>query len=191
VQLITTKAQLLKCLEGRRDYNPKSKIAVEALIFMPDGRLLLEKRGPACKDEIGKLEGVGGSIKAFDDLLEALRSEIRQELGADRAGFKVSIDRLLEVRCVQFDEVAVDRETKRVVGKRPQDWVVVSYLCRALEGTPLIGEADKIEALVYLTLDELFSMPEEKLSRSTVAARNVYRPKYGNRPYYETAEVNA
>lgn len=191
MQFITTKAELLKSLEGRSDYNPKSKIAVEALIFMPDGRLLLEKRGPACKDEIGKLEGVGGQVKGFNDLLEALRWEIRQELGADAVGFKVSIDRLLEVRCVQFDEVAADSATKQVVAKRPQDWVVVSYLCRALEGTPIIGEEDKIEELVYLTLDELYSMPEEKLSRSTVAARHVYRPRYGNRPYYETAEVNA
>lgn len=179
MQMVTKKAEVLDYLRAigydEKDY----KIAVEALIFTPDGRLLLEKRGPMCKDAVGLLEGVGGGIDYHEDLLEALRHEISTEITGEKGKVKVSVDRLLEIRQIQFEEA----KTKRL-----KEWIVVSYLCRLVEGEPDRGEKDKIEELVYLTLDELYAIPESKLSGSTIAARKVYKEKYGNRPYFELPE---
>jgi|GEM_PF-2553996 len=179
MELIKTKAELLNYLK-RIGYNKKEheyRIAVEALIFTPEGKLLLEKRGPLCRDEVGKLEGVGGELKA-DNLLYELGEEFDQELGAERQGLEIAIERLLEIRQVQFEEK----------DKGLQDWVVVSHLCRLKKGEPVIGEPGKIASLHEISLEELYEMDEEKLSNSTIAARKVYKARYGNRPYYEIPE---
>jgi len=176
--MISKKAEVLGYLQNI-DYDKTNyRIAVEALIFTKDGRLLLEKRGKHAKDEIGKLEGVGGGIDPYEDLHDALKHSINTELAEHQGHIKVAIDHLLEIRCLQFDEK----------DKGPQDWVVVSYLCRAVAGEPHIGEPKKIEELVYLTMDELYAKDESELSLSTVAARKAYRPRYGSRPYYEVPE---
>ncbi len=179
MEMIREKTELLAHLESIGYDKPNYRIAVEALIFTPEGKILLERRGREARDAVGKLEGVGGKVSESDnDLLQKLQEEIRNELGATRGGLKVAIERLLEVRQVQFSD--------RAVG--PLDWVVVSYLCRIIEGTPVIGEPRKIASLEYLTLDELYAMPEKDLSNSMIGARETYKAKYGNRLYYEVPE---
>jgi hypothetical protein len=174
MQMIKYKSQLLAYLKqigySKSDY----RIAVEALIFTPERKLIQGKRGQKVMDEVGKLEGIGGSVGDINDLHQALQERVHSELGPN---VKVQIDRLLEVRQVVFD----DRD------RGPLDWVVVSYLCKLIGGRPVIGEPDATESLQELTLDELYAMDEAKLSRSTVLARITYRAKYGNRPYFETA----
>jgi hypothetical protein len=178
MKMITTRSELLAYLDSIGYNKQKYRIAVEGLIFRSDGRLLLEKRGPQCRDEIGKLEGVGGSLGTAENLLQKLHEEFEQELAAKNVGLEIAIDRLLEVRQVQFEEA----------GRGWLDWVVVSYLCRIIKGVPDIGEKGKIASLEYLTLDQLYAMPEDDLSKSTVSARQIYAAKYGNRPYYEVPD---
>jgi hypothetical protein len=177
MKLIKTKTELLDYLNSigydKKDY----RIAVEALIFTPEGKLLLEKRGPECRDEVGKLEGVGGRLKG-NDLLQELREEFDQELTAQQQELEIDIERLLEIRQVQFKEK----------DKGWQDWVVVSYLCRLKKGKPAIGEPGKIASLHEISMDKLYKMNKKKLSNSTTAAREVYKARYGNRPYYEVSE---
>jgi hypothetical protein len=177
--MIKTKKELLDHLASVGYTQSNYEIAVEALIFTPEGKLLLEKRGPQVRDEVGKLEGVGGRLDDDKDLLEQVQEEIRTELGADQGGVKVNIEQLLEVRQVQFDDLRVGEAV---------DWVVVSYLCRLSDGVPHIGEPHKIESLHELTLDELYAADEADLSRSVIMGRRAYRAKYGNRPYYELQE---
>jgi 8-oxo-dGTP pyrophosphatase MutT (NUDIX family) len=179
VQLIKSKAELLEHL-ARVGYSKVNyRIAVEALIFTHEGKLLLEERGPEARDEIGKLEGVGGRLNG-NDLLRELWEEIDQELAAQRQRLEVAIERVLEVRQVQFDER--DRGV--------QDWVVVSHLCRIIRGKPAIGEPGKVEALHEVRLAELYALDEAKLSNSTIAARRTYKAWYGDRPYYEVPDPN-
>src|SRR5579859_5665044 len=174
MDLIQKKSQLLDYLAGI-GYNKKDyRIAVEALIFTPEGKLLLEERGPECRDEIGKLEGVGGGLYG-DDLLQELREEFDQELAAKTQQLVIDIDQLLEIRQVQFEEQ----------DKGLQDWIVVSHLCRIRKGKPAIGEPGKITSLREISMEDLYQMEEAKLSNSTIAARKTYQALYGNRPYYE------
>ena len=83
------------------------------------------------------------------------------------------------------DTIVVINNT--IFGK-PKEWVVVSYLCRQIAGTPKIGEREKIKKLHYVTLDEIYALNEKDISKSVVMGRETYRAKYGNRPYYEVPE---
>lgn len=179
MKLIKTQEELLAYLDkigyDKTDY----RVAVEALIFNSEGKLLLEERGKKVQDEEGKLEGVGGSLR-INDLLQALQEEFNQELAAKVVGLEIQVDRLLEVRQIQFEEKKAG-STSGIW----REWVVVSHLCRIAKGTPAIGEPGKVAKLHYVTLDELFVLPEERLSRSVIVGREVYKAKYGSRPYYD------
>ncbi len=177
MKMIKTRTELLTYLDSIGYDKPNYQIAVEALIFTPQGKLILQKRGEQARDEVGKLEGVGGRVHQSEtDLHQKLLKEISEELGEN---LKVNIERLLEVRQVQFKEHGT--------GKM-RDWIVVSHLCQLISGSPVIGEPHKTESLHYLTLDELYAKNELELSNSTIAARITYQQKYGNRPYYDVPE---
>lgn len=174
---LRTKRELDLYLE-REAYNTEGyRIALEAHIFDARGRVLLQERGIKCRDEVGKLEGVGGELRNKEDLHEALTEKIHRELGNSVV---VQIDHLLEVRPVRFIEN----------NKGPQDWFIVSYLCKLIEGVPESPDPGIVAALRFFTLDELFDLEDQTLSRSTSRARMLYKAKFGNRPYYEIMEIS-
>ncbi|MSP12237.1 MAG: NUDIX domain-containing protein [Chloroflexi bacterium] len=178
MKMMRTKAEVLDHLRKIGYHKPGFRIAVEALIFTPEGKILLQKRGPHSRDEIGKLEGVGGSLGDREDLLQELREEIDQELSAQAVGLEIVVDRLFEIRQVEFYEQ----------DHGLQNWVIVSFLCRIKKGKPEIGEPGKTESLHEFTLSELQKKEEDELSKSTIGARRTYQDRYGNRPYYEVLE---
>ncbi len=194
MEFIKTLAQLEDYLKAKGHTGPYPNIAVEALIFNGEGKLTLVLRGGHARDERFKLEGIGGRVNSKDkgDLTAALLREIAEEIGerpGDAVPLTVQIDRLLEVRLVKFQQAQTLKWA---------DWVVVSYLCRIVDGTPFNREPDKHIDIKYLSLDELFAWQEEPaftadgafekpgLSKSLILGRAVYRRQYGNRPYYET-----
>jgi hypothetical protein len=101
MRMMRYKSQLLAYLEHIDYDKPPYRIAVEAHIFTPEGKVILGKRGKKVCDEVGKLEGIGGSIGAHNDLHQALLDRISCELGPK---VRVKIDQLLEVRSVQFED---------------------------------------------------------------------------------------
>jgi predicted MPP superfamily phosphohydrolase len=151
------------------------RIAVEALIFNANGEILLQLRGPDCRDEIGKLEGVGGQLDN-DDLEACLQAHIHREIGPVR----VEIEEILEARPVQFNERG-----------KPEDWIVVSYLCRLIEGEPVAVNQGKTSELRWIPMPELHALPDNELSRSTSRARDLYWLKYRNRAYFSAGEAAA
>jgi 3',5'-cyclic AMP phosphodiesterase CpdA len=158
---------------NERQYNVIGyRIAVEAWIFDPNGRLLLQERGPACRDETGKFECIGGQVTG-DDLIESLNSYVRKRLGES---VRVEVDELLD-----------EQPTRHVEVHGPEDWLVVSYLCRLIEGEPHAVESTKTAALRWVELAELHSIPDEDLSRSTSRARDVYRIRFRTNPYFSNA----
>lgn len=176
VDPIKTLEDVTQHLRERRLDATGYRIAVEALIFDANGLLLLQERGHNARDEVGKLEGVGGTVFS-NDLLECVEHHVREEIGAS---VRIEVDELLEVRPTRFVERAA-----------PEDWVVVSYLCRLVEGEPETVDESKTAALCWFKLTELHALPDEKLSRSTSRARDLYRIKYRTTPYFSRAESAA
>jgi hypothetical protein len=109
-------------------------VAVESLIFDADGEWLLMRRGSAAGDEVGKLEGIGGSADETDDLRSELTREISEELGDH-----------VRVEVLEFLEVKSDTVTKVLPGGKEisKNWVIASFLCRLISGDPVIQEPDK------------------------------------------------
>jgi ADP-ribose pyrophosphatase YjhB (NUDIX family) len=169
-----SRSQLLELLRAEGMDPTEYRLAVEANIFNADGNLLLQKRGPKARDERGKFEGVGGELGNSLDLHDHLRKEICEEIGEK---IVVNIDALFEVRPVVFEELGIG----------PQDWIVVSYLCRLISGKPRVVDSERTSELRLFSLPEAYALSESQLSRSTFRFLELYRTKYGTRPYYEFA----
>lgn len=172
---VRTLAELSRHLAEQGFQATGYRIAVEALIFNANGEMLLQVRGPDCRDEVGKLEGVGGQLDT-DDLEICLQNRIHHEIGA----VTVAIEEMLEVRPVQFVERG-----------KPEDWIVVSYLCRLIAGEPVAVDPRKTGELRWIQLPALHALPDEQLSRSTSRARDLYWLKYRNRAYFSAGEAAA
>jgi hypothetical protein len=171
-RLLRTVSELKARLAERQFDATGYRIAVEALIFDPNGKLLVQERGADCRDEIGKLECIGGQV-LDDDLLQSLIGIVHDRVGE---GVRIEVDELLD-----------EQPTRYVERHGPEDWIVVSYLCRLIEGEPHPMNPRKTAALRWVDLAELHTIPDEHLSRSTSRARDVYRAKYRTNPYFSLA----
>ena len=136
-------------------------IAVEALILDKDSRVLLMRRGPGARDEVGKLEGVGGRYEAGSFRSEAMR-EIEEEIGA----VEIEIVSLLEVK----SDIVQDSNTA---------WIVLSFIARLISGTPAIMEPDKVDELLWLDPQ---TIPVDQLSSSCQQSIASLRDYLGSRP---------
>ena len=59
---------------------PEYRCAVIGLIFDEKGRVLLQRRGPKSRDEVGKLEDIGGAVEDTDlTFRDAMSREIFEE----------------------------------------------------------------------------------------------------------------
>ena len=60
----------------------KVKVAVICFLFDKSGDLILQRRGPGARDEVGMLEAIGGSVNGTDaDFRAALERELVEEAG--------------------------------------------------------------------------------------------------------------
>lgn len=129
---------------------------MEALIFSDEGKLLLHKRGKGCRDEIGKLEGIGGRFEESDEtFLSALKREIREEVGEEA-----------QIEMTSFFEVRKDT-IRDMKNNQEQHWIIISYLCKYLRGELKIMEPHKNEGFFFV---DLSTVDEKILSSSTVSA---------------------
>jgi 8-oxo-dGTP pyrophosphatase MutT (NUDIX family) len=129
-------------------------IAVDALVVDSGLRWLLQRRGTACRDEIGMLEGPGGAVDGGETFREALSREIHEEAGDE---IEVEIVRFLEGRLVAPDGLASDSRL----------WLVMSYLCFLRRGKPQVTEPTKNAGFVFLPPD---AVNPSELSRSARAS---------------------
>lgn len=132
-----------------------SFVAVEGLIFDKNYRWILHRRGPKCRDEQYKLEGIGGRIDAGESFLHALEREIEEEVGVEANIKPIGI---LEIR----NDTVYDNRLKRNV-----TWVIISFLCCYYGGDLLRMEPEK--NLGYEKFD-LSQVSEDELSSSSKAA---------------------
>ncbi|MEA2056561.1 MAG: NUDIX domain-containing protein [Patescibacteria group bacterium] len=112
-------------------------VGVGALIFNSQSQLLLTKRGSAAKNEVGKWEIPGGQVEFNETLQQALKREIKEELG-----IKIEIIRLLHV-------------VNHIIPQEKQHWVSPTFICRIKTGTPQILEPKKCEKIDWFNLEEV------------------------------------
>lgn len=139
-------------LAGRAGDAPAS-VAVDAVLVDRDGRWVVHRRGDGARDEVGLLEGLGGSVRADASLRAELLREIREEGGSDAT---VTIDRFLCAR-------EIDHHGDR--------WIVASYLCRLVAGELRVAEPDSNRGFLRLRPSDV---DRQALSQSAHATFDSY-----------------
>lgn len=130
----------------------KIKVAVVCFIFNKQGQVILNRRGPGARDDVGKLQAVGGSVNKSDaDFLSALKREILEE--TDNNDIKIS--KFIGA----YHDRKMDNETKEIV-----DWIILGYI-GILESGSLIN-VEKNRSIDFETFN-LNDINPEELSLST------------------------
>lgn len=118
------------------------KVAVVGFIFDKNGNLVLHRRGPGARDEIGKLQALGGSVNSGDgDFRNALIRELAEECGTDA---KFEIDSFIGA---QLDG-KVDGHTHTYV-----NWIILAYKVNLISGELINNEPDRCVGFEKAPLD--------------------------------------
>lgn len=112
-------------------------VGVGAIIIDEQGRLFLAQRGLKARNERGLWEFPGGAVEFGETLRDALVREIREEYS-----MTIVVDKLLTV-------------TDHILPDEQQHWVSPSYLCRIVEGAPVILEPEKCSAIGWFAPDDV------------------------------------
>ena len=110
----------------------KIKVAVVCFIFDKNGDLILNRRGPGARDEIGKIQAIGGSVNNSDlNFKEAMYRELREEAGTNA---QIELEEFLGV---QLDG-KVDSLTKEWL-----NWIIIGYKGKLIDGEVENTEPDR------------------------------------------------
>ncbi len=110
----------------------KIKVAVVCFLFNKSGNLVLHRRGPGARDEVGKLQAIGGSVNRQDENFRAaLHRELREEAGTEAT---IRIDDFIGA---QIDG-KVDRHTGEFV-----NWIILGYKGKITNGELINMEPER------------------------------------------------
>jgi len=112
-------------------------VGVGAIIVNDDGKVFLAKRGSKAQNERGLWEFPGGAVEFGETLRDALAREIYEEYD-----IRIAVGDLLTV-------------TDHILPGEKQHWVSPSYICRIVEGIPVIQEPEKCTEIGWFALDEM------------------------------------
>lgn len=113
-------------------------VSVGALIINSKGEILLLKRSQLAKNEKGKWEAPGGAVEFNEKLEDAIKREMREELGID-----INILKQFPAK----SEILVDDK---------QHWVPTTFLVSIAKGyTPKNIEPHKHDSIEWFALDNL------------------------------------
>lgn len=117
-----------------------------AVISNNEDKLFLAKRGSGARDDVGKWEFPGGTIKYFETREEAA---VRNVL--EKYAIVIEINKPLGVYDV-IDKEAGDH------------WLSTTFLCTYISGEPAIINTEKCQDIGWFTLEDI---PKMDLSRIT------------------------
>lgn len=115
---------------------PVHKRGCGVYIFDASGRVLLTQRGPKARHEQYKWEGPGGAVEPGESDEDAIRREVREELGVT-----VSLDK----RIAEYEEV---------IDANDDIWEAVIFAGSITE-LPVIQEPEKCVGYGWFTREEI------------------------------------
>ena len=123
---------------------PEYRCAVISLMLTNDGKILLQRRGPKSRDEVGKLEDIGGAVEDTDKTFkEAMYREIIEEVGNK---INYTIDELVGASLI----TKYDSRTNSDV-----NWFFLLYKCTYIDGELMINEPGKCLGYEFYEFDKL------------------------------------
>ena len=119
------------------------KIGVICFIFDKDGKVVLNRRGAGARDDVGKLQALGGSINDKDlDFRESMKRELKEEAGVDDIEIGEFVGAIIDSK--------YDKNAMKVI-----DWIILAYIGHA--GTQEIRnmEPERCIGIEHLNIDEV------------------------------------
>ena len=119
------------------------KIGVICFIFDKDGKVVLNRRGAGARDDVGKLQALGGSINDNDlDFRESMKRELKEEAGVDDINIGEFVGAIIDSK--------YDKNAMKVI-----DWIILAYIGHA--GTQEIRnmEPERCIGIEHLNIDEV------------------------------------
>jgi 8-oxo-dGTP diphosphatase len=126
-------------------------VGVGALIFNDEGSLLLTLRGKQAKNEVGKWEIPGGAVEFGETIQEALKREIKEELG-------------IEIEVVEMLQIC-----DHIIPDEQQHWVSPTYICQITKGEPKILEPEKCDQIGWFSVEEAMELPLSIVTKKDIA----------------------
>lgn len=126
-------------------------VGVGAAIIDKQGRILIAKRGKKAKNERGKWEIPGGSVEFGETFENAIRREIKEELGIE-----IKIIELLGI----FDHI---------IPEENQHWVSPTFICKIVKGKPKILEPEKCDEIGWFNLKEVKKIPLSIITKHDIS----------------------
>ncbi len=116
-------------------------IGVTVVFYCHDGKgnLLLHKRSHNCRDEQGRWDAGGGSMKVLETFEEAVRREIKEEYGC-------------EVEELKFAGVNNVLRNNR---KEKTHWIAILFAAQVNPKHVKIGDTEKIVEIGWFKADKL------------------------------------
>lgn len=115
-------------------------VAVVTMCHDGEGKYLLSKRGPACRDEQGVWEPAGsGAVEHGEDLADAVVREVKEECGATA----------IDIEYLGF------REVQREIDGKRSHYITFDYRVRIEPNEVSITEPDKCSELRWCTIAEI------------------------------------
>jgi 8-oxo-dGTP diphosphatase len=103
------------------------------------GNVLLNKRGPNCRDEQGRWDPGGGGLELGDTVLDTLKKEIKEEYSTDVLG----------------QEFLGYRDIHRVNNGKKTHWIALDFKVLVDRSMVKNSEPHKFDAVEWFKLDAL------------------------------------
>lgn len=156
-QEVQNQTELQEIIKKNKEIPKTYQVAVIVFAYDKNNKLILQRRGPKCKDERFKLEGIGGRVEKTDkDFRSALNREIKEEIG--------------EKAIIEIKEfiTALTKKTLNINKNIEEYWILLAYEGILKEGELQIIEPEKNLGFETYSLEQV---PEKELS---TAAREFY-----------------
>jgi len=129
-----------------------------AFILNEKNQILLSKRSKKSRNKAGYWTIPGGRVEFFEKVEDALKREIKEELGID-----IKIIKLLSV-------------TNDIINEENQHWISPQFLCKIVKGTPKNLEPKKCDEIKWFDIDNL----PDKLTNTTMNGLKYLKIAYKN-----------
>jgi len=110
-------------------------VTVPFVVHDGKGKVLLQKRSQNCRDERGRWDTGGGAVEFNESLEDAVRREVKEELGAD-------------AKKIQFLTMY---EALRDNNGTPTHWICLSHTVEVDSKKVKIADTDKIDEIGWFT----------------------------------------
>ena len=138
--------ELVEALDeaGKLSVLDRVKIGVICFIFDKEGKVILNRRGPGARDDIGLLQALGGSVNGTDmDFRDAMMRELKEEAGVNG---NVTLDAFLGA----YLDGKIDHHTGDFV-----NWIILGYRGTLTSGELKNNEPDRCVGFEKFTLEAL------------------------------------